>query len=156
MSRCQPCWHEHRNSQVLGITDDVIAHEATTCHLVTMPTLAASLLILQPHTLMNHELLPAIPSPLHLWRSLRPWVGVAYVLLIFRAAPALIVDFWFLDSVGQAGVFWTNFTVQALLFGIGLALFTLAVSVPLRRYATSPGLRSAGIHLGLWIGTLGG
>ena len=105
---------------------------------------------------MNHELLPAIPSPLHLWRSLRLWVGVAYVLLILRAVPALIVDFWFLDSVGQAGVFWTNFTAQALLFGIGLALFTLAVSVPLRRYATSPGLRSAGLHVGLWTGTLAG
>ena len=105
---------------------------------------------------MNHELLPAIPSPLHLWRSLRLWVGVAYVLLIVRAVPALIVDFWFLDSLGQAGVFGTNFTAQALLFGLGVALFTLAVSVPLRRYATSPGLRSAGIHLGLWTGTLAG
>ncbi len=42
--------------------------------------------------MMNHALIPAIPSPLHLWRSLLMWVGVAYVLLILRALPALIVE----------------------------------------------------------------
>ena len=105
---------------------------------------------------MTRELLPGIPSPLQLWRSLRLWVGVAYALLILRAVPHLIVEFWFLDSLGRAGVFWTNFIAQALLFGIGVVLFTVAVLVPVRRYATSPGLRAAGIHLGLWAGILAG
>ena len=31
---------------------------------------------------MTRQLLPGIPSPLQLWRSLRLWVGVAYALLI--------------------------------------------------------------------------
>ena len=105
---------------------------------------------------LTRELLPGIPLPLQLWRPLRFWVGVAFALLLLRAVPHLIVDFWFLDSLGRAGIFWTNFTAQALLLAIGVALFTAAVAVPVRRHALSPGLHQAGVHLGLWIGILAG
>jgi hypothetical protein len=102
------------------------------------------------------ELLPSVPRDAQVWRTVRFFVGAAYAWFLLSAVPSLVVRFWFLDSVGQAGVFWTNFTTQLALFVTGVAVFTLAVAGPIRRYARNPTLREAGLHVGLWVGIFAG
>jgi uncharacterized membrane protein (UPF0182 family) len=64
---------------------------------------------------------------------------VAAYLVLDRAALALM-DYWLLDSLGYASVFWTNLQVQALLFLLAAALVGGAVAVPLLRTATPAGV----------------
>jgi len=101
-------------------------------------------------------MLPRIPRPGRVWRSLRFWVGLAYLWALVAAVPDLIVRYWFLDSVGQADVFRTNFTAQLALFTLGSLLFAVATYWPIRRYAATPALRAASLHAALWIGLFAG
>lgn len=97
-----------------------------------------------------------IPRPGLLWSSFRWWAWAVYFVLILGALPAIIVDYWFLESLGQATIFGTNFGTQLLLFSVGAVSFALATMVPLRLYAVTPALRTAAIHLGLWLGGFAG
>lgn len=99
---------------------------------------------------------PVIQPPGRVWRSVRFWVNLAYVWLLLAAVPDLIVRYWFLGSVGQPGVFWTNFAAQLALCVAGTVAFTVAVAAPIRRYAATPTLRTASLHVALWIGVLAG
>jgi hypothetical protein len=99
---------------------------------------------------------PVIPGPALLWRSLKFWIWALFALLIAAAIPDLIVDYWFFESIGKAAVFWTNFNAQLTLFAITWVVFCLADYLPIRRYAVSPALRDAAIHLGSWSGLLAG
>ena len=101
-------------------------------------------------------MLPAIPRAAQVWRSLAFWVNAAYAWLLLAAVPPLVVGYWFLESLGQADVFWTNFTAQLLLFLAGATLFALAVALPIRLYAASRTLRQAAVQVGLWIGIFAG
>ncbi|HEX9709488.1 MAG TPA: UPF0182 family protein, partial [Candidatus Thermoplasmatota archaeon] len=100
--------------------------------------------------------LPAIPHPARLWRPIRSWTWAAVAVLLLAAVPDLLVDFWFLDSLGRADVFVTNLRAQALLFAAGLAVFAVAAAVPARLYAVGPTLRRGVVHVGLWIGVFAG
>ncbi len=46
--------------------------------------------------------LPVIPRPAQLWRPLSFWITAAYALLLLAAIPPIVVDYWFLDSVGAS------------------------------------------------------
>jgi uncharacterized membrane protein (UPF0182 family) len=104
----------------------------------------------------NAAVTPFIPGPAVLWRSLKFWVWTAFILLFATAIPDIIVDYWFLASIGKANIFWTNFYAQLVLFAITWVVFCLADYLPIRQYAVSPTLRNAGIHLGSWSGLLAG
>ena len=106
--------------------------------------------------LLSPSFYPAIPRPVQIWRSLSVWVDIAFVLIILRAVPQIIVDYWFLLHLGQQNVFWTNFSVHLLLFAVCIVVFTLVVYLPVRFYAVGPAIRKAGIHIGLWIGIFAG
>ncbi len=43
----------------------------------------------------------------------------------------LLMDYWLLDSLGFAGVFWTNFWTSLALFAFGFVVFAAAVAAPL-------------------------
>ena len=101
---------------------------------------------------MNEQILPFIPAPGLLWRSLRLCVNSGYALLFLWGVPDLVVDYWFLRSLGKESIFWTNFVAQATLFFVALVCFVLMIAVPLRRYAASAALRNAGVYLGAWTG----
>ncbi len=58
--------------------------------------------------------------------------------------------------MGRAGIFWTNFRSQSLLFGTTAVLFATAAIVPLRYFAVTPELRNAAVHVGLWVGLFAG
>ncbi len=99
---------------------------------------------------------PTIPRPAQMWRFLSFWINVTYLLLILRAVPKIIVNYWFLKHTGLQNVFWTNFFIHMILFLVGIALFTLAIYLPFRLSATSPELRRGSIQIGLWIGIFAG
>lgn len=102
------------------------------------------------------DLFPRIPSPALLWRSLKFWVWAAFLILLVAAIPDIVVDYWFFESVGKSGIFWTNFSAQFSLFLITLIVFALSDYLPIRQYAVSPTLRNAAIHLGSWSGIFAG
>ena len=99
---------------------------------------------------------PLIPPPARLWRALKFWIWVVVAILIAAAIPDIIVDYWFFESLGQTAVFWTTFNAQLALFVITWVVFCLADYLPIRRYAVSPALRNAAIHLGSWSGLFAG
>lgn len=103
-----------------------------------------------------HDAMPAIPPPEVLWRALKFWVWAVCAVLLFAALPDIVVDYWFFDSLGQSRVFWTNFNAQLALFLVTFLVFALGDYLPIRRYAVSPGLRDAAIHLGSWSGLFAG
>lgn len=100
--------------------------------------------------------LPVVPTPERLWRSLRFWIWVAMVGLVLAAIPDLLVDYWFFESIGKSSVWWTNFGTQLALFLITMVLFTLGDYIPIKTYAVSPTVISFGLHLGLWNGLFAG
>jgi uncharacterized protein len=102
------------------------------------------------------DVLPSIPGPAVLWRSLKFWVWAAIILLLVAAIPDVVVDYWFFDSLGQTSVFWVNFNAQLSLFLITWVVFALSDYLPIRQYAVSPTLREAAIHLGSWSGLFAG
>lgn len=102
------------------------------------------------------DLFPRIPSPSLLWRSLKFWVWAIFVIVLAAAIPDIIVDYWFLESLGKTNIFWTNFGAQSSLFLITLIVFALSDYLPIRQYAVSPTLRNAAIHLGSWSGIFAG
>ena len=111
---------------------------------------------IQSEFLESPAVFPRIPRPARLWRSFSFWISIAYILIILRAVPQIIVDYWFLLHLGWQNVFWTNFTVYSILFAVSIILFTLVVYIPIKKFAVSPILRKAGIHLGIWIGIFAG
>lgn len=105
---------------------------------------------------VGFDVLPVIPTPGLLWRSLKFWVWAAFIVLLAAALPDIVVDYWFFESIGKTNVFWINFTAQLSLFIITLVVFALSDYLPIRQYAVSPTLRNAAIHLGSWSGIFAG
>src|SRR5438128_993261 len=102
------------------------------------------------------DVLPSIPSPGLLWRSLKFWIWAVFVVVLVAAIPDLFVNFWFFESIGKTNVFWTTFAAQLMLFAVTWVVFCLSDYLPIRQYAVSPALRNAAIHLGSWSGLFAG
>jgi uncharacterized protein len=100
--------------------------------------------------------LPKIPRPSSLWPPLRLWGWVVYAGLWLAAVPDFLVDYWFFQSLGRAGIFWTNLSAQLALFAAGGLLFTAAVYFPLRFHARKTEVGPAAIHVSLWTGIFAG
>lgn len=95
--------------------------------------------------------IPLIPAPATWWRPARGWIWLAYLILIAAALPEFFVQYWFNASLGFDTIFFTNVQAQLLLgAGYGAVVF-LAVVVPVRLYAVSPGLRSAARDVAAWV-----
>ncbi|TDI53658.1 MAG: hypothetical protein E2O95_02495, partial [Acidobacteria bacterium] len=79
-----------------------------------------------------------------------------FAFLGINAIPDILIQFWFNQSLGFRTIFWTNLTMQLGLFvGYG-SLLALAVYAPVRTHAHSQTLRTAGRHIALWFGIVGG
>lgn len=100
--------------------------------------------------------LPLIPDPDLLWRRLKFWIWAVVIVTVLAAIPDLFVDYWFFKSLGLESVFLTTLAAQMTLFAITWVVFCLSDYLPIRRYAVSPALRNAAIHLGSWSGLLAG
>jgi hypothetical protein len=99
---------------------------------------------------------PYIPRPTVLWRSFRLWAWAAFAFLALSAVPDIVVQYWFNQSLGFQSLFKTNFGTQAALFTLYGAALAMAVYLPIRQHARTATLRSAGLHVGLWVGIIGG
>ena len=110
---------------------------------------------LTPNT-ASSKYLPTIPRPAQLWRSFHFWIILAYSLIILRAVPQVIVEFWFLKHLELKSVFWTNFTIHFFLFTISIIFFSLAIYLPIRLLAVTTTLRKAGLHISLLAGIFAG
>jgi uncharacterized membrane protein (UPF0182 family) len=102
------------------------------------------------------DVLPLIPTPGVLWRSLRFWIWAVFIVVLAAAIPDVVVTYWFFESLGKTSVFWTTFSAQLALFAITWVVFCLSDYLPIRQYAVSPTLRNAAIHLGSWSGLIAG
>ena len=83
------------------------------------------------------DILPLIPVPGALWRSLRVWIWVVFGVVLLAAVPDIFVTYWFFESVGKTGVFWTTFNAQLTLFVITWVVFCLSDYLPIRQYAVT-------------------
>ena len=104
--------------------------------------------------LFSATFLPIIPRSKQLWQSLAFMVDLTFILFIIRAILKIIVDYWFLLNLGQQGVFWTNFSINLLIFAVCVVVLTLVVYLPIRFYVASRSIHKAGIRIGFWFGIL--
>jgi uncharacterized protein len=74
--------------------------------------------------------LPRAPDPGLLWSRILIFAGVMLGLYLLDQVANLLLQMWFLESLGLKSVFWTNFKVGAILFAIAFVLFGGAVAAP--------------------------
>ena len=99
---------------------------------------------------------PHIPAPALLWRACRFWTWAAFLFFGLAAVPDILVQFWFNQSLGYRTIFWTNLFAQAsVLACFGGAIFA-AIALPPRLHACSGELKRAALHVGAWVGLIGG
>jgi len=68
----------------------------------------------------------------------------------------LLMQYWFMQSLGFASVFWKNFTVGAILFGIALVTYGAAIVVPAYVHGLDRAARRRAIWIGLLVGLIAG
>ena len=96
--------------------------------------------------------LPKAPSADLMWSRVLVVASVLVGAFLLDRLSALMLNYWLLDSMGYAEVFWTNFRMQSALFAAGTLAMTVAVALP----AALHGLSSRAKSRALWIGLLGG
>lgn len=91
-----------------------------------------------------------------LGRALLLALLAAGVFLVDRIS-TLLMDYWLLESLGFAGVFWTNFWTSLLLFACAFALFVAAVAAPaLLARDADRALRRRWLQAGVLVGLAAG
>ncbi|MFL5865827.1 MAG: UPF0182 family protein [Thermoleophilaceae bacterium] len=95
--------------------------------------------------------LPRAPSGSRLWSRALGFAAVLFVLFLLDQLTNLLMQYWFLESLGFKSVFWTNFKTGAILFAIAFVLWSLAVIVPVR-LSLDGMARRRGTQLGLLVG----
>jgi hypothetical protein len=79
---------------------------------------------------------------------------VALGVFFLDRASWLLMDYWLLESLGFAGIFWTNFWTGLLLFIVGFALFAAAVAAP--AFFSGDSSRRRSLQLGALVGLVAG
>lgn len=74
--------------------------------------------------------LPRLPSAGRVWSRTVDVLSVLTLLFTLDQLTILLGDFWLLESVHLASVFWTNFEMGAWLYVLTLAMYAGAVVVP--------------------------
>lgn len=101
---------------------------------------------------------PARPLPTAALLWMRALVVAWIVLGVFfiDRLTVVLADFWLLQNLQLVSVFWTNFSMSALLFGVGTLLFAVAVAAPAYLHPVAPALRRTFLALGGLVGLLAG
>lgn len=97
-----------------------------------------------------------MPSSAQVWRR---GIIVAWVVLAAFFADQLTLllsDLWLLESLGLDAVFWTNFTMGAILFVCGALAFAAAVAFPALLHPLSKSARRFALGAAGLIGLLAG
>src|ERR687888_521886 len=90
---------------------------------------------------------PSLPQ-VELSRALG-FVAVLIALFLLDQLANLLMQYWFLESLGFKSVFWTNFKAGAVLFAVAFVLWSAAVIVPVRLSGLEGLARRRGTQLGL-------
>ena len=96
--------------------------------------------------------LPVAPAAVTMWTRVFIVASVVMGLFLLDRLSGLLLNYWLLDSMGYASVFWTNFKMQSALFIAGLVIFAAAIALP----ALFHGLSARARGFALWIGVFGG
>lgn len=107
---------------------------------------------LMPNVAGDASRLPAAPSASLMWTRLLIVATVLVGWFLVDRISDLLVNKWLLESMGYGEVFWTNFSMQATLFGACFVLSLLAIGLP----AFLHGLGREACGIAFWIATLGG
>src|SRR4051812_1869235 len=100
--------------------------------------------------------LPRVPAPGRLWSRALAFAAVLIVFFLLDQLANLLMQYWFLQSLGFESVFWTNFKAGAVLFTVAFVLWSAAVVVPVMLSELQGLARRRGIQLGLLIGLVFG
>src|SRR4051794_12822761 len=74
--------------------------------------------------------LPRRPDAGRMWSRALGFAAVVFFLFLLDSVTSLLMNYWFLDSIGFRSVFWTNFKAGAVLFAVAFVLWSAAVIVP--------------------------
>src|SRR3954451_17449009 len=100
--------------------------------------------------------LPRVPAGSRLWSRALGFVAVLFGIFLLDQLANLLMQYWFLESLGFKSVFWTNFKTGAVLFVIAFVLWSAAVIVPVRLSGLEGLARRRGTQLGLLVGLVFG
>jgi uncharacterized membrane protein (UPF0182 family) len=107
---------------------------------------------------LPHVPLPRAPAGRQVWSRLLIVVAVLMTLFALDQLANLLMNYWLLQSLGFASVFWKNFTVGAILFALAVGRYALAFAIPAYLYGFDRGVRrrmiAAGVLVGLAFGFL--
>lgn len=109
-----------------------------------------------PQLVLPARALPRAPSADRILSRALVLAGVALALWLLDGVADVLMDFWLLESLGYEDVFWTNFSTQAVLFGVVAVGALLAVVIPARYERLSRRARRRAAGIGLLVGLLSG
>jgi uncharacterized membrane protein (UPF0182 family) len=100
--------------------------------------------------------LPRAPSVGRLWSRILGFAAVVVGLYLLDQVANLLLQFWFLQSLGLEDVFWTNFWTGAVLFGIAFVAFAAVVAAPAYAHGLRGVARRRAVQIGLLAGVVAG
>lgn len=83
----------------------------------------------------------AMPGPGRLWSRAVVVAWIVAGIYFFDQLTALLADMWLLESLQLSSVFWTNFGMGAVIFGITWLCFSLGLALPAWLHPISPAAR---------------
>lgn len=107
------------------------------------------------------ELLPAVtlpraPSAGRMWSRILALAAVVTGLFLLDQVANLLLQYWFLESLGFEDIFWTNFWMGAALFAVGFMGYGGAIIVPALLHGLQGVARRRAIQAGLLVGVAAG
>lgn len=98
----------------------------------------------------------AMPGPGRLWSRGLVVVCIVSGIFFFDRFAKLLADLWLLESLQLSSVFWTNFNMGAVLFGITWLCFSLGLALPAWLHPVSPAVRRFAMATAGLVGLLAG
>src|SRR3954451_7054943 len=96
--------------------------------------------------------LPRAPEAGRLWSRAVGFAAVVFALFLLDSLTNLLMQYWFLESIGFKSVFWTNFKSGLVLFLFAAVLYGGAVIVPTITSGLAGRARRRMIQFGLLAG----
>jgi uncharacterized protein len=105
----------------------------------------------QPNPLSG---LAAVPRAAPLWARAVTVASILVTVITIERIFRMLANYWLLDSLDLASVFWTNFRMGALLYVVGLVVYAAAVLVPAFLHPSGAGGRAVLIKPGILLATV--
>jgi hypothetical protein len=100
--------------------------------------------------------LPILPDAGMMLTRLMIVASVGLGIFLLDRLSALLLNFWLLESMGYASVFYVNLAMQAQLFALGAGGFFLAVAAPAFLHGSSRRVKATMMWIGAFAGLING